>query len=487
MSLTSCSPFRLYLPSQRGVGTMPPSIVLFLQEYVKPPLSSTRTNLLHKIFHRLGNNRPEILITIEDQILHAIDDISRGAALLPVIRQLYQSIESSQLSLVNDRVALNWFCLFVPTENLDGDASSLLSWEETLSPSVGMGIPLLTAPLHDNDSPPPVPSTTISLSPPRSMQSSTELTLGFHGAVTNKNHTLLHVATIDPKDLDYSHTAAMGASRGSTPSAVQEQSQLQRKEESPEPEGQHSTSTPAIDTKETSPEMMSEAEKVPGGTEPAVQVVDEPKNGSDGETELSAPDTHDSSTSRSPSPTLAPLISTSSVASKIDPPSPVNDSSAVPSMRHTLVDNASGGSEDGGLDSDNSQSYSPNGPKKAQAPKRPGNDVIPQTPTQNQGPRTRQFTRRVEGEKRIQQEGQPLAVPSHANKTGSSRKMKRGRTRRKMTAWKGKEKASDVKMAGFRIFVSVNIFSESPTYSLAFTRVIQIRRTMMRRTPSSPI
>jgi hypothetical protein len=59
----------------------------------------------------LGNNRPPILVKLEDCVLEAILDILAGKLTEPVIDALYLRIELLQKDLWNDDEALNWFAL----------------------------------------------------------------------------------------------------------------------------------------------------------------------------------------------------------------------------------------------------------------------------------------------------------------------------------------------------------------------------------------
>jgi hypothetical protein len=65
----------------------------------------------NKIFLALGNDRPQILIDLEDYVLHAIIDISEGKATEDVIEALYLQIQSREKDLGINRKALNWFDL----------------------------------------------------------------------------------------------------------------------------------------------------------------------------------------------------------------------------------------------------------------------------------------------------------------------------------------------------------------------------------------
>jgi hypothetical protein len=68
----------------------------------------------NKIFLALGNDRPKILVNLEDCVLKAVFDISKGKSSEPVIDALFFQIESLQNDLFNDDEALNWFKLSKP-------------------------------------------------------------------------------------------------------------------------------------------------------------------------------------------------------------------------------------------------------------------------------------------------------------------------------------------------------------------------------------
>jgi len=57
----------------------------------------------------LGNDRPKILVKVEDCVLQAIFDLCEGKAITPVIDALHLCVEMLQKDLGNDEEALNWF------------------------------------------------------------------------------------------------------------------------------------------------------------------------------------------------------------------------------------------------------------------------------------------------------------------------------------------------------------------------------------------
>ena len=67
--------------------------------------------MIIKIFAALGNDRPKILIELEDYVLQAIIGISEGISVEDAMDNLYAQILSRQEDLANDDVALTWFNL----------------------------------------------------------------------------------------------------------------------------------------------------------------------------------------------------------------------------------------------------------------------------------------------------------------------------------------------------------------------------------------
>jgi hypothetical protein len=70
--------------------------------------------MIIKIFVGLGNDRPPILIQLEDHVLNAILAISEGRLPEDVINTLYSEIVSLEKNLGNDQGALHWFKLSLP-------------------------------------------------------------------------------------------------------------------------------------------------------------------------------------------------------------------------------------------------------------------------------------------------------------------------------------------------------------------------------------
>jgi hypothetical protein len=62
-----------------------------------------------QLFNALGNNRPPILIRLEDQVLQAIVDISEGKPREGVMDNLYLQLGTMEKDLANDEDAMNWF------------------------------------------------------------------------------------------------------------------------------------------------------------------------------------------------------------------------------------------------------------------------------------------------------------------------------------------------------------------------------------------
>jgi hypothetical protein len=67
--------------------------------------------MIKKIFVSLGNNRPQILVRLEDYVLKAIIEISKGKSSNTVIDALHSQIQLLEKDLGNDVEALNWFDL----------------------------------------------------------------------------------------------------------------------------------------------------------------------------------------------------------------------------------------------------------------------------------------------------------------------------------------------------------------------------------------
>jgi hypothetical protein len=69
----------------------------------------SKAHVCQKIFSALGNNRPQILVQIEDFVLQAIISISEGKPCDEVLDTLCSQVSSSENSLQEDEVAMNWF------------------------------------------------------------------------------------------------------------------------------------------------------------------------------------------------------------------------------------------------------------------------------------------------------------------------------------------------------------------------------------------
>jgi len=96
--------------------------------------------MVNQTFIALGNNRPQVLIHLEDCVLHAIMGISAGQFSEEVIDTLHSQIESLEKELGDDDVALNWFnismtgistpsspSLHIQRGMLEGDSCSLFT------------------------------------------------------------------------------------------------------------------------------------------------------------------------------------------------------------------------------------------------------------------------------------------------------------------------------------------------------------------------
>jgi hypothetical protein len=66
---------------------------------------------INKIFVALGNNRPQILVLLEDYVLQAIIGISEGRLHEDALDTLYSQILSLENELSSDDEAMNWFNL----------------------------------------------------------------------------------------------------------------------------------------------------------------------------------------------------------------------------------------------------------------------------------------------------------------------------------------------------------------------------------------
>jgi hypothetical protein len=67
-----------------------------------------------KIFLALGNNRPKILVELEDSVLQGVFEIAQGKSTEAVLDALCSQVESLHKDLGNDEEALNWFNLSSP-------------------------------------------------------------------------------------------------------------------------------------------------------------------------------------------------------------------------------------------------------------------------------------------------------------------------------------------------------------------------------------
>jgi hypothetical protein len=64
-----------------------------------------------KIFNALGNDRPQILVRLEDCVLEGIISISEGKPLEEAMQTLHSQISSSMADLCKDDEAMSWFNL----------------------------------------------------------------------------------------------------------------------------------------------------------------------------------------------------------------------------------------------------------------------------------------------------------------------------------------------------------------------------------------
>lgn len=91
------------------------------------------TLIYNKTSLALGNNRPKILVQLEDHVLRAIISLSEGMSREKAIDTLYTQILALKEDLANDEVALAWFdlarapCDFPSTPPKSKFSSSLLA------------------------------------------------------------------------------------------------------------------------------------------------------------------------------------------------------------------------------------------------------------------------------------------------------------------------------------------------------------------------
>ena len=90
-----------------------------------------------KVFAVLGNNWPQVLIQLEDCVLHGILTISAGKSSEEVIGTIYSQLQSLEKELTSNSVALNWFDIHM--------TGGLASPPETCYNSPEIGIALLSA------------------------------------------------------------------------------------------------------------------------------------------------------------------------------------------------------------------------------------------------------------------------------------------------------------------------------------------------------
>ena len=84
---------------------------------------------IYKIFDALGNERPQILVQLEDFVLECIISISEGKPREEAVQFLYSRISPLMKDLGKDAEALGWFNLYndagaINTESIDSDSES---------------------------------------------------------------------------------------------------------------------------------------------------------------------------------------------------------------------------------------------------------------------------------------------------------------------------------------------------------------------------
>jgi hypothetical protein len=65
--------------------------------------------MVSKVFMTLGNDRPQVLIDLEDQVLQAVIYLSQGKSRGDVMDTLHSQIAMLVKDLKNDEIAQNWF------------------------------------------------------------------------------------------------------------------------------------------------------------------------------------------------------------------------------------------------------------------------------------------------------------------------------------------------------------------------------------------
>jgi hypothetical protein len=69
----------------------------------------------YKVFFALGNDRPQVLVKLEDSVLEAIIAISEGKSSENVLDALYSQVLLLEKDLKSDNDAMNWFNLVTPS------------------------------------------------------------------------------------------------------------------------------------------------------------------------------------------------------------------------------------------------------------------------------------------------------------------------------------------------------------------------------------
>ena len=85
--------------------------------------------MLTKVFLALGNNRPQILVQLEDCVLDAIVAISEGNSREETMQKLYSKLFSLEKTLTDDEDAQTWFDILmkdstVPSNLMNSPPSS---------------------------------------------------------------------------------------------------------------------------------------------------------------------------------------------------------------------------------------------------------------------------------------------------------------------------------------------------------------------------
>ena len=118
-------------------GWMSPSChsVYLLKVSVFVSSVSLNVFIILQTFVALGNNRPQILVKLENCVLGAIMDISQGKSRDNAIENLYSQLSSMEDELCRDNDALTWFNLGLASKSSSTSQSTSFSNSHPFSPS----------------------------------------------------------------------------------------------------------------------------------------------------------------------------------------------------------------------------------------------------------------------------------------------------------------------------------------------------------------